>query len=103
MAIVFAENSKAPEHAFVSHRWESERSQETTSLVERCQPDSSESGQQRTHSVQSSSARATITSNIDPVTGKILVYAPGGAQLAAAAYPAGVTGDVVTMHIEYTK
>lgn len=39
----------------------------------------------------------------DAATGKLLVYAPGGAQLAAAAYPAGVTGDVVTMEVEFPK
>lgn len=39
----------------------------------------------------------------DFATGKVLVYAPGGAQLAAAAYPAGVTGDVVKMELEYPK
>jgi len=43
------------------------------------------------------------TFKFDAATGKILVYAPGGAQLAAAAYPAGVTGDVVTMEVEYPK
>jgi hypothetical protein len=39
----------------------------------------------------------------DSSTGKVLVYAPGGAQLAAAAYPAGVTGDTVVMELEYPK
>jgi hypothetical protein len=39
----------------------------------------------------------------DPATGKILVFAPGGAELTAAAYPAGVTGDLVTIELEYPK
>jgi len=39
----------------------------------------------------------------DATTGKVLAYAPGGAQLAAAAYPAGVTTDVVVMELEYPK
>jgi hypothetical protein len=39
----------------------------------------------------------------DSSTGKVLVYAPGGAQLTAAAYPAGVTNDVVVMEVEYPK
>jgi len=39
----------------------------------------------------------------DPATGKVLVFAPGGAELTAAAYPAGVTGDAVTMELEYPK
>jgi hypothetical protein len=43
------------------------------------------------------------TFKFDIATGKILVYAPGGAQLAAAAYPAAVTNDVVTMDAEYPK
>jgi len=43
------------------------------------------------------------TFKYDASTGKILVYAPGGAQLAAAAYPAAVTTDVVTMELEYPK
>lgn len=38
----------------------------------------------------------------DPVSGKVLVYA-AGAELAAGAYPASVTSDVVTMDIEYPK
>ena len=36
-------------------------------------------------------------------TGKVMVYAPAGAQLAAAAYPAGVTTDAVVMELEYPK
>jgi len=39
----------------------------------------------------------------DSATGKVLVFAPGGAELTAAAYPAGVTGDVVVMELEYPK
>jgi len=39
----------------------------------------------------------------DTAAGKVLVYAPGGAQLTAAAYPAGVTSDVVVMELEYPK
>lgn len=47
--------------------------------------------------------RGDHTFRYDPATGKILAYAPGGAQLAAAAYPAGVTGDAVQMTAEYPK
>jgi len=39
----------------------------------------------------------------DASTGKVIAYAPGGAQLAAAAYPAAITNDVVLMEIEYPK
>jgi len=39
----------------------------------------------------------------DPATGKVLVYVPAGTQLPAAAYPAGVTNDAVTMELEYPK
>lgn len=42
------------------------------------------------------------TFRYDPVTGKVLVYL-GGAEVAAGAYPAAVTSDVVTMDIEYPK
>ena len=38
----------------------------------------------------------------DPVTGKVLVYA-AGVELTAAAYPASVTNDTVTMDIEFLK
>jgi len=42
------------------------------------------------------------TFRYDPVTGKVLVYL-GGVEASAAAYPAAVTSDVVTMDIEYSK
>jgi hypothetical protein len=42
------------------------------------------------------------TFRYDPVTGKVLVYL-GGVEASAAAYPAAVTSDVVTMDIEYPK
>ncbi len=38
----------------------------------------------------------------DSATGKVLVFT-GGVQHAAAAYNAAVTGDLVTMEIEYPK
>jgi hypothetical protein len=43
------------------------------------------------------------TCRYDPATGKILVYAPGGTELTAAAYPAGVTTDAFVMELEYPK
>ena len=42
------------------------------------------------------------TFKYDPVTGKVLVFL-GGVEATAAAYPAAVTSDVVTMDIEYLK
>jgi len=46
--------------------------------------------------------RGPHTFRFDPITGKVLVYL-GGAEVAAGAYPAAVTTDVVTMDIEYPK
>lgn len=48
-------------------------------------------------------SRGDHTFKYDSATGKVLVYAPGGAQLTAAAYPAGVTSDAVVMETEYPK
>lgn len=39
----------------------------------------------------------------DTAAGKVKVFAPAGTELTAAAYPAGVTGDVVVMELEYPK
>lgn len=38
----------------------------------------------------------------DVATGKVLIFL-AGVQIAAAAYPAGVTGDVITYDVEYPK
>lgn len=46
--------------------------------------------------------RGTHTFKYDPATGKILAYL-AGAEVAAGAYPAPVTSDLVTMDIEYQK
>ena len=46
--------------------------------------------------------RGTHDYKYDATTGKVLVYL-GGVQHAAAAYAAAVTGDAVTMELEYPK
>lgn len=46
--------------------------------------------------------KGPYTFRYDPVTKKVLLYL-GGTELAAGAYPAPVTTDVVTMDIEYPK
>jgi len=46
--------------------------------------------------------RGPHTFKYDPATGKVLVYL-AGTELAAGAYPAPVTSDVVSMDIEYNK
>jgi hypothetical protein len=43
------------------------------------------------------------TARYDAATGKVILYAPGGAQLGAAAYPAAVTNDTFVMEQEYPK
>lgn len=48
-------------------------------------------------------SKGTHNFKFDAATGKVLAYAPGGTELTAAAYPAGVTTDVVTMEVEYPK
>jgi len=46
--------------------------------------------------------KGTHDFKFDRATGKVLVYS-AGVEHAAAAYVAGVTGDVVTAEIEYPK
>lgn len=46
--------------------------------------------------------KGAYTFKYDPVTKKIIVYL-AGAELAAGAYPAAVTNDVVTMDVEFSK
>lgn len=46
--------------------------------------------------------KGPYTFRYDPATGKVLAYL-GGTELAAGAYPAPVTSDVVTIDIEYPK
>lgn len=46
--------------------------------------------------------KGPYTFRYDPTTKKIIVYL-GGAELAAGAYPAPVTSDVVTMDVEFSK
>lgn len=46
--------------------------------------------------------RGTHDYKYDPASGKVLVFL-AGVQIAAAAYPAGVTGDLVRYEAEFPK
>ena len=46
--------------------------------------------------------KGPYTFRYDPVATKVIVYL-GGVELAAGAYPAAVTSDIVTMDLEYPK